>query len=83
MLYPVKISIRAVDRYHLLCDLIDCITNVLKLSIISLETTTIDQIVDCTIVFSVHSFNELQHVIRNISEIDGVDEVHQEKCEIR
>ncbi|MBO4597917.1 MAG: bifunctional (p)ppGpp synthetase/guanosine-3',5'-bis(diphosphate) 3'-pyrophosphohydrolase [Bacteroidaceae bacterium] len=83
VLYPVKISIIAIDRYHLLCDLIDCITNVLKLSIISLKTTTIDQIVNCTIVFSVHSYNELQHIIRNISEIKGVDEVHQEKCEIQ
>lgn len=79
ILYPVRIHIRAVDRYHLLSDLIDCITNKLKLSIESLHTTTTDEIVDCFINFSVHSFNELQDIISFISLIEGVDEVQREE----
>ena len=75
--YPVRINVRAVDRYHLLIDLVDCITNGMKLSISSLNTETVDEIADCTINFSVHSFSELQKVIASISSIDGVDEVHR------
>lgn len=79
ILYPVRIHIRAIDRYHLLSDLIDCITNKLKLSIESLHTTTTDEIVDCFINFSVHSFNELQIIISHINRIKGVDEVQREE----
>ena len=75
--YPVRIKIHAVDRYHLLIDLVDCITNGMRLSISSLNTETLDEIVNCTINFSVHSFDELQKVIDNINSIPGVDEVHQ------
>lgn len=75
MLYPVKIHVKAVDRFHLLCDLIDCITNQLHLSIISLNTVTVDEIVDCDICFSVHSFDELQTVMTRIGSIQSVDEV--------
>ena len=75
--YPVRINVRAVDRYHLLIDRVECITNGMKLSISSLNTETVDEIADCTINFSVHSFSELQKVIASISSIDGVDEVHR------
>lgn len=74
-LYPVEIIIRAVDRYHMLIDLVDCITNDLNLSIGSINTETLDSIVRCTITFAVHSFNELQSIISHISGIPGVDEV--------
>ena len=93
-LYPVAIQILAVDRYHLLRDMIDCITNELNLSISSLSTNTVDCIVNCTITFYVHSFGELQTIISHIAAIDGVEEVKestkrkhcyckrgQEKCE--
>lgn len=74
--YPVCIKVHAVDRYHLLIDLVDCITNGMQLSINSLHTVTEDEIVTCTIHFAVHSFNELQRVINTINQIEGVDEVH-------
>lgn len=74
-LYPVTINIRAVDRYHLLIDLVDCITNDLNLSIDNLHTVTEDAIVTCSITFSVHSFTELQSIMRHIAIIPGVDEV--------
>jgi GTP pyrophosphokinase len=67
--------ILAVDRYHLLSDMIDSITNELNLSIGSLTTNTVDCIVNCTITFSVHSFGELQTIISHIAAIDGVEEV--------
>ena len=76
-LYPVRIDIVAVDRYHLLVDLIDCITNKLQLSLTDINSTTNDEIVNCTLVFRVHSSNELQAVINNISQIEGVEEVQQ------
>ena len=77
MLYPVCIQILAVDRNHLLSDMIDSITNELNLSICSLTTKTVDCIVNCAITFSVHSFGELQTIIGHISAIYGVEEVKQ------
>ena len=75
MLYPVCIQILAVDRNHLLSDMIDSITNELNLSISSLTTKTVDCIVNCAITFSVHSFGELQTIIAHIAAIKGVEEV--------
>ena len=78
ILYPIAIRIKAVDRYHLLSEMTECITNKLQLPIDSIETHTVDYIVDCLIRFQVHSFDELQDIIANISSIDGVDEVQRE-----
>lgn len=74
-LYPVTLSVRAVDRHHLLIDLADCITNKLNLSMESFNTKTDRGIVVCKISFMVHSYGELKEIIRNILAIDGVDEV--------
>ncbi len=76
-LYPVRISVRALDRYRLLSDLVDCITNELQLSIHSLNTETTDSIGVCTIDFAVHSMMELQRAISIIAAITGVDEVQR------
>lgn len=74
-LYPVTVEIRAIDRYHLFLDLVDCISNTCNLSIDSITTETEDAIVICRISFSVHSFDELQRIITHITAIPGVDEV--------
>ena len=76
-LYPVRVQVRGVDRYHLLSDLIDCITEKLHLSINKLATETIDRIAVCTIDFAVHSASELDSAIKSISAIKSVDEVHR------
>lgn len=76
-LYPTTIVVTAVDRYHLFIDLVECITEQLKLTINSFNTETSDSIVTCTISFSVHSAVELESIIRHISAIDGVDEVKE------
>lgn len=76
-LYPVRVQIRGVDRYHLLSDLIECITEKLHLSINKLSTETIDRIAVCSIDFAVHSASELDSAIKSISAIKGVDEVHR------
>lgn len=76
--FPVTVGIKAIDRYHLLMDLIDNITNHLHLSIESLTTTTRDNIADCTITFYVHSVAELVHTLSYLYTIPGVDEVHQQ-----
>ena len=75
VLYPVSIEIVTVDRFHLLSDMISCITNELCLSIDALTTKTVDCLVNCTISFGVHSFGELQTIISHISAIEGIDEV--------
>jgi GTP pyrophosphokinase len=75
MLYPVSIQILAIDRHHLLSDMINSITQELNLSIDALSTVTVDCIVNCTIKFGVHSFGELQTIISQVSAIDGVEEV--------
>lgn len=74
-LYPVTICIRAVDRYHLLVDLVDCISNKLHLAMDSINTDTEDHIVTVRITFAVHGFKELQTIMHHISAIKGVDEV--------
>lgn len=56
-------------------DLIDCITEKLKLSMTALATETADNIGTCIIDFNIHSADELRFVIRNVKEIEGVDEV--------
>lgn len=76
-IFPVTIKIRAIDRQHLLADLIDHITNVLSLNMESVSTTTVDEIVDCTIVVFVHSVGELVHITQHLYTIPGVDEVHE------
>ncbi len=75
VLYPVAIHILAIDRKHLLNDMINCITQELNLSIDALNTKTVDCIVNCIIAFGVHSFGELQTIISQISAIDGIEEV--------
>ena len=75
-LYPVRIQVRGIDRFHLLSDLIDCITEKLQLSINKLSTETLDRIATCTIDFAVHSAGELDTAIKSISAIMGIDEVH-------
>lgn len=76
-LYPVTISVRAVDRHHLLIDLTDCITSKLGLSMSSLEINTEHSIVSGKISLAVHSYQELRTIIMNIASIDGVDEVRR------
>ena len=76
-LYPVRVQVRSVDRYHLLSDLIDCITEKQHQSINKLTTETIDRIAVTSIDFSVHSARELDAAIKSISTIKGVDEVHR------
>lgn len=76
-LYPVRVQVRSVDRYHLLSDLIDCITERLHLSINKLATETIDRIAVASIDFSVHSAGELDTAIKSISAIKSVDEVYR------
>jgi guanosine-3',5'-bis(diphosphate) 3'-diphosphatase len=74
-LYPVTLSVRAVDRHHLFIDLTDCITNTLNLSMESFNTKTTHNIVTCNIRLGVHSNTELKTIINHISAIEGVDEV--------
>lgn len=75
ILHSVRIHVLAIDRLHLLNDMINCITQELNLSIDELNTKTVDNIVNCTITFGVHSYNELQTINSQISVIDGVEEV--------
>ncbi len=73
--YLVSVTIKAIDRYHLLMDLIDTITTKLHLSIDSLHTVTNDHIVDCTINFFVHNMSEQTEAMRSIYLVEGVDEL--------
>ena len=80
-LYPARVQVRSVDRYHLLSDLIECITERLYLSINKLTTETIDRIAISSIDFDVHSAGELEAAIKLISTIKGVDEVYRVNIE--
>ena len=54
------------------------ITNKLGLSIDSLHTVTEDNIVDCSIRFFIHSFDELRFIESHLDKIEGVEEVQKE-----
>ena len=75
MLYPATVTLKAVDRQHLLSDIIDSISNKLHLSINDLHTVTEDEIVTTTINFFVHDYMELRTVVSSILSISDVDEV--------
>ena len=79
--YPVRLRIVAIDRYHLLHDMVDCIVEHRRLSISSIHTYTQDQIVTCIIDFGVHSADELEETIASISGISGIDEVQRVELE--
>lgn len=76
-LYPVTLQVRAIDRAHLLVDLVDCITNTFHLSMESFNTHTDRNIVVCRIRFGVHSYDELKTIINHIAAIESVDEVRR------
>ena len=76
ILFPAIITLKAVDRQHLLSDLIDSISNKLQLSIDMLNTVTEDEIVTCKIKFFVHSSKELNTILNSILSIPAVDEVN-------
>ena len=77
VLYPVSIHILAIDRYRLLCDIIDCITNEMHLSMHAINTTSSDCIVNSTISFGVHSNEELLTIMARIKSFEGVEEVRR------
>lgn len=77
--YPVTICIKGIDRYHFLIDVVNKITNDLRLSIDSLHTVTHDEIIDLTVTFFVHSVRELVSGMQSLYSIPGVDEVRQEE----
>ena len=73
--YPVRIAIIAVDRYHLLRDIIDCFVERLHLSLSAINAVIKDEIVDCNIDVPVHSSSEIDDLMQSILQIEGVDEV--------
>lgn len=74
--YITRIN-ESVDRYHLLSDLIDCITEQPHLSMTRLSTETINRIATCTVDFLIHSATELRQTVDSILRIDGIDEVQR------
>lgn len=74
-LYPVTLSVRAVDRSHLFIEILECITNEYHLFIESFNTTSERNIVLCNIRFDVHSNEELRNITSRLFAIPGVDEV--------
>lgn len=74
-LFTITLEVRAVDRYHLFVDLVDNITNKLKLPMLSFNTSSADNIVTIVITLKVHSFTELKSIVESIRAIKGVDEV--------
>ena len=74
-LYPVTLSIRAVDRVHLFVDTADCISKRLNLNMSSYNSSCNEYIATMEISFGIHSYSELETIMKSVSAIDGVDEV--------
>jgi GTP pyrophosphokinase len=75
VLYPVRVEIVGIDRFHLLQDILDCIVGEQKLSMKGLLSQTKDDIFTCSIEFDVHAADELKDALAAISTIDGIEEV--------
>lgn len=73
--YPVSLHIKSVDRDGFLLDLIEEISNKLKLSIKRIDSDAKDDIVDCRIDLYVHSVRELNKVEEDIKRMKGIYEV--------
>ena len=74
-LYPVTVSVKAIDRVHLFVDIADCISKKLNLNMTSYNSDCKDNLASIEISFGVHSFSELETIIKSINAIDGIDEV--------
>lgn len=74
-LYPVTLWVRGIDRVHLFVDIADCISNRLNLNMTSYESHCKDYIAIMEISFGIHSYSELETIMKSVSSIDGVDEV--------
>ena len=74
-LYPVTLLVKAIDRVHLFVDTADCISKRLNLNMTSYKSSCKDFIATMEISFGVHSYSELETIIKSVSAIDGVDEV--------
>lgn len=73
--YEVHTRLRAIDRFGLLSDITECLTQGLQLNLYRIEMETRDNIVECTLHYAVHSAEELRTAVRFLSVIEGVDEV--------
>ena len=80
VLFPVRVEIVGIDRYHLLQDILDCIVERHHLSMSALSTRTRDNIVSCEIEFTVHDADELGQTLSGIRSIEGVEEVNVVSC---
>ena len=74
-LYPVTLEVKAIDRVHLFVDIADCISNRLNLNMTRYVSNCQDYIATMEISFGVHSYSELETIMKSVSGIDGVDEV--------
>lgn len=75
IVYPVRILITGINRYHLLRDIIDCIVEENQTSMTALSIHNEDEIVSFTIDFNVHSATELNKTISGITSIKDIEEV--------
>ena len=79
VLYPVGIHITAVDRYHLLRDIIHCIVEDHKLPLTSITMGVKDELFTCDIRISVHSVTELNETVLSLASLEGVDQIKKER----
>lgn len=73
--YAVKTRIRAIDRPHLLTDIINSLSNNLNIPIHYIHAENIDNIVEIILHYEVCSAAELRTAVRFLSVIENVDEV--------
>ena len=78
-LYPVGIHITAIDRYHLLRDIIHCIVEDHKLPLTSITMGVKDELFTCDIRISVHSVIELNDTVFSLANLEGVDQIRKER----
>lgn len=72
--YPVRLIVTAVDRFHLLRDVSDCLVETFHISLTGLNVRRTEEIVTFVIDYEVHDLKELDDTKDSITGIEGVDE---------
>lgn len=77
LLFDATVQIRGIDRKGMLFDLAQLISSKFDTSIKSITVNTNEGIFEGTLVFHVHSRDEVRILMENLKQIDGMTEIQQ------
>lgn len=76
--YDATMKITGIDRTGLLYELIQVISKILEISIVSLKVDAVDEIMQCELHLRVQSAHDISASIASIEKINGIEDVWRE-----